>query len=233
MNFSIVIPLFNESENINILFKEIAKEIDFIDYHKFEIILVNDCSNDNTFEVISEIEKNNTKFVKIINNIENSGQSRSILFGVLASNYENIITLDGDMQNDPKDIKKLINVYCSDKNITLIGGIRKKRKDSYLKIFSSLIANKFRGSILKDGCSDTGCGLKIFNKNIFLAFPFFDGIHRFLPALFSGYKQNTFFIEVNHRPRFKGNSNYGTIKRLLKGLFDTYRVYNIIRKKTW
>ena len=76
MNFSIVIPLFNESENINILFREIVKEIEFIDYHKFEIILVNDCSNDNTFEVISEIEKNNTKFVKIINNIENSGQSR-------------------------------------------------------------------------------------------------------------------------------------------------------------
>jgi len=230
MQFSIVIPLYNEEGNISKLFDEIIREINSIDKHLFEIILVNDHSYDNTLNNINEIKKNNSDIVRVINNLENIGQSKSILNGILASKYHNIITLDGDMQNDPKDILKLINLYISNPEISLIGGIRKKRKDNFLKRISSVIANNFRSWMLKDDCEDTGCGLKIFDKKTFLEFSFFDGIHRFLPAMFKGYNHKTLFTNVNHRPRLEGFSNYGTFWRLVNGLIDTYKVYHIIKK---
>ena len=111
-----------------------------------------------------------------------------------------------------------------------MGGIRSKRKDSTIKIISSKIANLTRQFILKDNCIDTGCSLKVFNRDIFLKFPFFDGLHRFLPALFIGYNETTFFIPVEHRYRVHGNSNYGTTKRLLAGILDLIRVVKIIKK---
>ena len=99
-----------------------------------------------------------------------------------------------------------------------------------IKILSSKIANKIRSYILNDDCVDTGCSLKVFDRNIFLSFPFFDGIHRFLPALFKGYNKNTFFINVDHRPRIHGNSKYGTFGRLVRGIRDLITVAKIIKK---
>ena len=230
MHFSIIIPLYNEEGNIKILCDEILREINKLDNHHFEIVLVNDQSKDETLKTIIKIKNEHSKLVKVINNLENSGQSKSILNGILASAYDNIITLDGDLQNDPKDLPNLINNYVSNPDVNLIGGIRIKRKDNIIKRITSLIANNFRSALLKDNCSDTGCGLKIFNKKIFLKFPFFDGIHRFLPALYKGYNQKTLFINVNHRSRLKGFSKYGTFRRLVYGLIDTYKVYKIINK---
>ena len=137
--------------------------------------------------------------------------------------------MDGDGQNNPKDIPKLLEIYFSSKDFTLVSGIRIKRKDSLIKIISSRVANLIRSYILEDKCPDTGCSLKIFQKNIFLDFPYFDGIHRFLPALFNGYGQKIRFIPVDHRSRVKGISKYGIFDRLFKGVYDLFRVKKIIR----
>ena len=128
---------------------------------------------------------------------------------------------------------KLSNFF-SNNDISLVGGIRLKRKDNYVKIISSILANYVRNFILKDNCTDTGCSLKVFDKHIFESFPFFDGIHRFLPALFSGYGKKTFFLNVDHRNRLYGYSKYGTVSRLIRGIRDIIKVVRIINnyKKT-
>ena len=225
--FSIVVPIYNEEENINILYNEIKKELS--NFTAYEIIFINDGSTDGSKNILKSLEK--YKDTKIVQHQFNLGQSRSLLSGISSSKYETIVTLDGDGQNDPKDIIKLIKVFCSDKNLELVGGLRLRRKDSLVKVISSQIANFVRSRLLKDNCLDTGCGLKVFNKKIFLLFPFFDGIHRFLPALFNGFGYKTKFIEVNHRKRMRGVSKYGTLKRLLFGIKDIIRVKKIINRK--
>ncbi len=228
MNFSIVIPVYNEDKNLLILTKEILNSISTNQY-KFEIIFVNDCSTDNTSKILKKIYSNNSSVVKIIDNKKNQGQSVSMINGIKTSIYNTIITLDGDLQNDPKDIPNLISIYFKNKDVDLVGGIRFNRKDSLFKKISSKIANNFRKIILNDDCIDTGCSLKIFNKKTFLLFPEFNGIHRFLPALFKGYGKKTLFINVNHRARIYGKSNYGTFIRLFAGIRDIIRVKKIIR----
>ncbi len=222
--FSIVIPIYNESENILNLLDEIY--VNLKKFNNYEIILVNDCSTDNTLDVIKNISDQK---IKLVNNIKNYGQSYSIHRGIKLSFYNIIITIDGDGQNDPADIPKLLEIYLSKKDIELVGGLRLKRRDTIIKIISSKIANNIRSFILNDDCKDTGCSLKIFNRKIFLDFPYFDGIHRFLPALFKGYGYKTLFISVSHRKRKYGFSKYGTIKRLFKGLRDMIKVKKILK----
>ncbi len=224
--FSIVIPLFNESKNIKFLLDEIIKNL--INYKNYEIILVNDASTDDTSQVINSLSFNN---IKIITNTENKGQSFSIHEGIKKSSHNIIITLDGDGQNDPADIPQLYDLYSLNKGVKLIGGIRRNRKDNFTKIISSKIANSIRSRILNDECIDTGCALKIFDKKIFLSFPFFDGVHRFLPALFKGYGYETLFIDVNHRKRNHGRSKYGTVNRLFAGIRDIIKVKKILKTK--
>ncbi len=224
--FSIVIPLFNEEKNIVNLINEIKDKL--FKYNNYEIILVNDASTDSTLKVIKNIKKEN---ILILDNIINKGQSFSIKEGIKFSSNETIITLDGDGQNDPGDINKLLNIYINNPDIKMVGGIRSKRKDSIIKVISSKLANYFRSRILNDGCKDTGCSLKVFDKNIFLEFPYFDGIHRFLPALFKGFGYKTFFVEVNHRKREFGVSKYGTLNRFFKGIRDIIKVNSIIKKR--
>ena len=223
---SVIIPSYNEAENLEKLIYEIA-EVSLHNF-KYEIILVDDCSNDDTNQIIKQHTlKNKITYLK---NEINYGQSYSINKGILNSNYNTIVTIDGDGQNNPKDIPNLINQYCENDNICLVGGIRNKRKDSIVKIISSKLANYIRGMILNDNCKDTGCSLKVFKKECYLSFPFFSSIHRFLPALFKGFGYETKFISVDHRPRLKGYSKYGTIDRLYRGILDIYKVYIIIKQ---
>ncbi len=224
--FSIVIPLFNEEKNITSLIPEILDNISI--YNNYEIILINDASTDETLNTIRKIKNNS---IKIINNLNNKGQSYSIHKGIENSKNNIIITFDGDGQNDPNDIPKLLEIYISNSEIKLIGGIRKNRKDTIIKKVSSRIANTIRSIILKDNCKDTGCSLKIFDKKIFLSFPYFDGIHRFLPALFKGYGYKTKFINVNHRTRKYGISKYGTLNRLFIGIRDILKVNRMLKNK--
>ena len=224
--FSIVIPVFNEEDNLASLIREIKTSL--IHYEEFELIFVNDFSSDNTLRIL---DKEKTKFnFKILNNNTNLGQSYSTLLGVKNSKYNTIVTLDGDGQNNPNDIPKMINEY-KNRNVKLIGGLRLNRKDTHIKKISSKIANLIRSKILNDRCLDTGCSLKVFDKDIFLEFPRFKGLHRFLPALFSGFGYNTFFIEVGHRYRAFGKSKYQTLPRLMNGIIDLIRVYTIIKKE--
>ena len=158
------------------------------------------------------------------------GQSYSITRGIKIASFNIIVTIDGDCQNNPADIPKLLNLFKSNKDIHLVGGIRQKRKDTITKILSSKIANLVRSLILKDNCKDTGCSLKVFYRDSFLKLSYFNGIHRFLPALFSGYGFRTEFVNVDHRKRKYGISKYGTIDRLFRGIRDMIKVYKIIKK---
>jgi len=223
-NFSIVVPIFNEQDNIINLYDEICSSVK--DKYLYEIIFVNDGSFDNSEKILNVLK--DEKKIVLVNNENQCGQSFSILSGIRASSYNTIVTLDGDCQNNPKDIKKLAEIYFANKDIFLVGGIRTNRKDNFIKVITSIIANRIRSIILKDNCIDTGCSLKIFDKNIFLNFLFFDGIHRFLPALFAGFGFKTRFVGVDHRARLKGKSKYGTFDRLFKGIIDIVKVKKII-----
>ena len=224
-NFSVIIPIYNESENLKKLISEIKKSL--VEKDNYEIIIINDGSTDETKKCISELKEDFS--INYIEHNKNIGQSNSILTGINNSLYNTIVTLDGDGQNNPNDIPKLLDIFFSN-DYSLVSGIRKIRKDSFVKIFSSKIANFIRSMILKDDCPDTGCSLKVFDKRVFMNFPFFDGIHRFLPALYKGFGYKTFNVGVDHRARVKGKSNYGTLDRLFKGLIDLYKVYFILRR---
>ena len=226
-DYSIIIPIYNEDENLNSLIKEINFSLEELrKSYNFEIIIINDGSTDNSLDTISKLKLSYK--IKVLNNSRNFGQSYSLYIGIKNAKYENIITLDGDLQNDPLDIKKLISIYSNSNVYKLVGGIRAKRKDTLVKVLSSRIANGIRKLILKDKCDDTGCSLKIFSKKIFIKFPYFDGMHRFLPALFSGYGYKTTFVNVNHRHRHRGVSKYGVYNRVFRGIRDIFKVKSII-----
>jgi dolichol-phosphate mannosyltransferase len=228
MKFSIIIPLFNENENIANLVDEIKTAL-LDKKYIFEIILIDDASTDDTYKTITFLKKTNQNILILQNNI-NLGQSFSLIRGINSASHDIIVTIDGDGQNNPVDIPKLLNIFNSEKQLSLVGGIRKNRKDSYLKILSSKIANTIRKFVLKDNCNDTGCSLKVFDKIFFLQFPQFMGLHRFLPALFISYGGKTTFCEVDHRARIHGKSKYGTLIRLINGVIDMIKVFFIIRK---
>ena len=227
-SFSIVIPAYNEEKNILILIDEIIKVLQY-DRYTYEIIIIDDCSIDSTFDVVSKYS--HVKDVRIYKNSINQGQSKSISIGIKKTKFENIVTIDADLQNDPQDILKIAEFYFNNHDYSMVSGIRLKRKDNLVKIISSKLANKIRSLILKDECPDTGCSLKIFKKKIFLNLVFFNGIHRFLPALFIGNGYKIKYMNVNHRARLNGKSNYGTLSRLFWGIRDIIRVKKMIKKK--
>ena len=228
MNFSIIIPVFNEESCITNLVDEIFLSLNNKDL--FDVIIVNDASTDTTDKKLENLKKKYLEKIIVLNNNINLGQSLSIIKGIKMSKNDTIVTIDGDGQNNPKDINSLLKIYFSDDDLFLVGGIREKRKDNILKIISSKIANKIRGYILSDDCKDTGCSLKVFDRKVFLSFPEFNGIHRFLPALFKGYGKKTVFINVDHRARIYGYSKYGTFYRAIFGIRDLIRVYKIIKE---
>ena len=218
MNFSIVIPLYNEAENINQLNSEILQALTDLKNtnYEFEIIYVDDGSTDNTLEVLKNF--NNTIKTIIVKNKSNLAQSHSIMNGIDISNYNNIILLDGDLQNDPLDMIKMIEIYCKNENI-LVHGYRKNRNDPYLtKILPSKIANFIVRKFTNSKILDHGCSLKIFDKRIIDTNNFFGDFHRLFAAQISK-EINVVEVEVNHRPRTKGKSKYG-FERVLRVFID-------------
>jgi len=220
MNFSIVIPLFNESENISSLNNEILKVIETLlaeNKFNFEIVYIDDGSTDNTFQILNNL--NNSTSTIIIKNEKNLSQSTSILNGIENSSYENIILLDGDMQNDPNDFIPMIKEYIKNEN-TVVHGYRKYRKDPYWsKILPSKFANFIVRKFTNSKISDHGCSLKIFNKKIIETENFFGDFHRLFAAQINQKIISIKEIEVNHRPRIKGKSNYG-FERIFRVLID-------------
>ncbi|MGD9158370.1 MAG: glycosyltransferase family 2 protein [Desulfobacteraceae bacterium] len=225
MLISIVIPVHNEADNIGKLISELKSSLLPSKDLSYQIVIVDDASNDNTVIVLSEIKKQIPN-LKIVRHKEKYGQSGAIVTGVEHAEGELIITMDGDGQNDPADIPKLISPLLFDggKRCMVIG-YRKNRKDSLWRIISSRVANAVRTFLLKDNTRDTGCGLKAFYRSSFIILPFFNHMHRFLPALFRMYGGEVISVEVNHRARIQGRSNYGTLDRLWAGLIDLMGVY--------
>jgi len=223
MDLSVVVPVFNECESIELLIDEITFSLKDINY---EIVIVDDNSSDNTLNTLDLIKSKNKK-IRIIKHKQNYGQSFAVRTGVRCAKAKWVATIDGDGQNDPADI---LNLYYdllkenkSNLNV-LIAGNRKKRRDSFLKKISSKYANKIRAKILKDGAPDTGCGLKLFSRDFFLELPHFNHMHRYVPALYVANGGKVVSIEVNHRFRQKGFSKYGFNNRFWVGITDIFGV---------
>ena len=220
MDISIVIPVYNEEESIGELINEITQAL--ASKYKHEIIVVDDGSVDKTVGVLSKI-KQELPTLRIIKHLQNSGQSTAIRTGVQYAKSTWIATLDGDGQNDPADIPNLYNELINNQDADpwlVVAGYRKKRKDTWLKRISSKYANGIRDKLLRDGTPDTGCGLKVFSRDSFLALPYFDHMHRYIPALFQRQGGKMVSIEVNHRHRTQGMSKYGFHNRLWVGIVD-------------
>ena len=227
---SVVVPVHNEVENIEPLIAEITATLEGVE--RYEIIYINDCSRDSTPERLTSLDRK-FEVLRVLTHQKQSGQSAAIRTGVKAARGDLIATLDGDGQNDPADIPKLLKAYreqaVADAKI-LIAGFRARRQDSFIKRLSSKIANGIRSSLLGDAIPDTGCGLKIFRREDFLDLPSFDHMHRFLPALMIRNGGQVISVEVSHRPRERGKSKYGTLDRLWVGITDLIGVMWLKRR---
>ncbi|MGZ8240678.1 MAG: glycosyltransferase family 2 protein [Methylobacter sp.] len=222
MRISIIVPVYNEADNIVSLIDEIVTAMS--EAEEYEIIYVDDGSNDRTAAVLKQAQQQ-YKTLRVIQHQQSCGQSTAIYTGVkAAADYAYIATLDGDGQNDPADIPRLYNVLKQKSqtinNLFMVAGWRNKRHDSAWRLFCSKVANTVRASLLGDNTLDTGCGLKIFLRDKFLELPYFDHMHRFLPALILRAGGQVISEPVNHRPRFHGRSKYGTLDRLWAGIID-------------
>ena len=226
---SVVVPVRNEAGNIEPLVGEIAASLD--GQWPFEVVYVNDGSNDGTE---SEIKRLMAQYpwLRRVRHKQSCGQSAAVRSGVRAARAPLIVTLDGDGQNDPAFIPSLLRVLeAGAPRVGLVAGQRVKRKSGGFKKFQSRIANAVRGAVLRDGTRDTGCGLKAFRRDVFLALPYFDGLHRFLPALVKREGYAIGYVDVVDRPRGAGASNYGMWDRLWVGILDLAGVWWLIRRK--
>jgi len=227
---SVVVPVLNEADNISPLFQEIIDALTTV--ADFEIIYVDDGSTDATPQVLAELEKNASK-LRSLRHQKRAGQSAAVRTGVNAASFPLIATLDGDGQNVPADIPKLLQLYLRDSSPDgklLVAGWRKGRKDSWSKRMVSKIANGVRSAMLSDETPDTGCGLKVFRREDYLAFPAFNHMHRFLPALMLRAGGRVLSANVAHRPRQQGVSNYGVFDRLWVGISDLFGVAWLTRR---
>lgn len=218
VTLSVVVPVKDEAENIAPLAREIATAVTGLG--DSEIIFVDDGSTDGTAQVLLGL-KSEIPSLRVISHAANRGQSRAIRTGVRSARGEFIVTLDGDGQNDPADIPKLMAPFSrGDASLGLVGGVRAKRKDTFSRRLASRLANSIRQSLLNDGAADSGCGLKAFRREAFLALPYFDHIHRFTITMMIREGYSVDFVDVNHRPRLHGQSKYTNFHRMLVGIDD-------------
>ena len=223
---SLVIPSYNEAGNIEALVQE---AFDLLPEDLLgEVIVVDDRSTEDSVARLMAL-RNSLPRLRVLRHRSNAGQSASVRSGVAAARYPLIATLDGDGQNPPGDIPALVAAY-DPSGPQLVGGVRAKRRDTWSKRTASRLANKLRRRILRDDCPDTGCGLKVFERDRHLALPFFQGQHRYLPALFLAYGATTAYLPVGDRARRHGASNYTNWKRGLQGVPDLMGVHWLVRR---
>lgn len=226
---SIVVPVRNEADNIAPLAAEIVAALDGRWRH--EIIYVNDGSTDATAERLTTLMASLPQ-LRHIRHETSCGQSAAVRTGVRFASAPIVATLDGDGQNNPQFLRDLIAALeQGGGRVGLVAGQRVGRKDTAFKRFQSKVANRVRNAILHDGTRDTGCGLKAFRREVFLALPYFDGLHRFLPALVRREGFDIAYVDVIDRPRHAGVSNYGFFDRLWVGIMDLAGVWWLIRRK--
>ena len=226
---SIVVPVRNEADNVAPLIAEIIGAID--GRWAYEIIYVNDGSTDATAERLATEMKQRGNLRQVVH-AASAGQSAAVRSGVRAARGPMVATLDGDGQNNPSFLPDLISALENGgERVGLVAGQRVGRKDTGFKKIQSRIANTVRKAILNDGTRDTGCGLKAFRREVFLMMPYFDGLHRFLPALVRREGYQIAYVDVVDRPRGSGVSNYGFFDRLWIGIMDLAGVWWLIRRK--
>ncbi len=223
---SVVVPVRNEGPNIAPLVAEIEAALAGVPH---EIVYVDDGSTDDTAARLAALRA--TTPLAVRRHRASCGQSAAIVTGVRAARGAWIATLDGDGQNDPADIPALLaRARAQDDPLVLITGHRVNRRDTMTKRIASRLANRIRAGLLGDATPDTGCGLKLFRREAFLTLPHFDHMHRYLPALFIRAGGRVESVPVNHRPRLRGQSNYGTLDRLWVGIFDLMGMYWLQRR---
>jgi dolichol-phosphate mannosyltransferase len=229
---SVVIPVRNEADNVVPLIEEIHAAL--AGRADFEVIYVDDGSTDGTRESLQRAGERFAR-LRVIRHRHSCGQSTAIATGVRAARHPWIATLDGDCQNDPADIPALLAAVSPGQRkpgLELVIGWRTSRNDSALRKLSSRVANRVRGGLLGDRTPDTGCGLKVFSRERFLGLPFFDHLHRFLPALFLRAGAQVLSVPVRHRARSAGTSKYGVHNRLWVGIVDLFGVMWLNRRMT-
>ena len=227
-NISIVIPARNEAENIGVLVQAIDTAMK--PHTPFEIIVVDDGSTDDTAKRVRALQM---PHVRLLRHQNSAGQSAAVHTGVLAATAPIICTLDGDGQNPPEELPRLVAPLRADSSgkIGLVAGQRVKRQDTWSKKIASRAANALRGWLLNDGTRDSGCGLKAFRRDAFLALPYFNHMHRYLPALFARDGWQVAHVDVSHRPRIAGASNYSNLQRALVGAVDLLGVAWLLRRR--
>jgi glycosyltransferase involved in cell wall biosynthesis len=225
---SVVVPVHNERDNIVPLLTEIVAALR--GKADFEIVYVDDSSKDDSLAVLAAAKAQFPE-LRVLRHLSQSGQSTALRTGIRAARGEWIATLDGDGQNDPADIPKLLTMRAeSPAAIKLFAGWRVDRKDTGSKRWASKFANGLRSRLLRDATPDTGCGIKLFERAAFLDLPYFDHMHRYLPALFQRAGWQVKSVPVNHRPRGSGVSNYNNLNRALVGISDLRGVAWLIRR---
>jgi dolichol-phosphate mannosyltransferase len=232
MYATIVLPAFNEEDCIGPLLREIREKIKGLPVR--EIVLVDDGSTDTTAARAMAAWGVDEVTLRIIRHGRRQGQSRALLTGIRAASQDLIVTLDADGQNDPADIATLISTYAARQQRTarmIVAGQRKRRQDTLVKRVSSRLANRIRASLLDDNVRDTGCSLKLFRRQDFLELPFFDHIHRFIPAMMKASGVAVVLVDVGHRPREAGTSKYGFWDRLWVGIYDLVGVRWLLKRQ--
>ena len=226
---SVVIPCRNEARNLAFLIGEVDAALSGRDY---EVLVVDDGSTDTTGQVLAERIARGDGRVRHIRHDRSAGQSAAVRSGVLAARGSVIVTMDGDGQNDPQYLPQLADALLSaDAGTGIVAGQRLKRTDTRLKQAASRFANGLRQSILRDDTRDSGCGLKAVRTEIFRALPYFDGWHRYLPALVLRDGFAVQHLDVVDRPRKHGKSNYGILDRGLRGVLDLFGVWWLRRRR--
>lgn len=225
---SVVVPAHNEAGNVAPLVDEIA--VALADREPFEVIVVNDGSTDGTEAALSALMATRP-WLRQMKHAESCGQSAAIRTGIHAARAPMVVTLDGDGQNDPAFIPKLLDLLAASGPRTgLVQGQRSKRRGGF-KRFQSSIANGVRGALLRDGTRDSGCGLKAMRREMYLSLPYFDALHRFTPALARREGFEILHVDVVDRPRAHGKSHYGMWGRLWIGIVDLLGVFWLIRRR--
>jgi dolichol-phosphate mannosyltransferase len=224
---SVIVPVKNEADNIAPLVGEIRAAL--ADFQTYEIVYVDDGSTDATAEKLNAVAGPD---LRVIAHVASCGQSAALRTGVIGARGRIIATLDGDGQNDPADVPRLVQALLKPAagELAMIAGQRVKRRDSTVKRWSSRIANRVRSAMLGDDTPDTGCGLKVFSRDAFLRLPYFDHMHRFLPALMRREGFRIGLEPVNHRHRVHGQSKYGINNRLWVGIVDLFGVFWLQRR---
>ncbi|MFQ5783894.1 MAG: glycosyltransferase family 2 protein [Alphaproteobacteria bacterium] len=230
MALSVVVPVRDEAGNIAPLVHEICEALEGA--CAFEIVYVDDGSNDGTAAELADAMRAFPR-LRGFRHAQGLGQSAALRSGILQAQGALIATLDGDGQNDPADIPRLLDAFRAagaPPALGMVAGERSERQDNALRRLSSRIANRFRGFLLHDGAADTGCGIKLLRREAFLALPYFDHMHRFLPALMRREGYEILFVPVGHRPRLRGRSKYGVFNRLWVGIVDLIGVIWLQRR---